>query len=126
MLAPASRAPRRLAASMTAVLVFAGDAVAVAVHLGARAVLEEPRGLLAGVHLRTVDAAIAAEAVLVHGTLHGERRGIRRSRSGGAGTRCRDGGRIRVRGQLRLPVVMPAVEHQAGAHDVVQDAPHPT
>ena len=34
--------------------VFAGDAVAVAVHLHARAVLQELRGFLAGIHLRAM------------------------------------------------------------------------
>jgi hypothetical protein len=41
-------------------LFFAGNAVAGAVHLHARAVLQEPRGFFARGHLRAVDAAIAA------------------------------------------------------------------
>lgn len=43
-------------------MLFAGNAIVVAVHFSARAVLQEPGGFGAGCHLRTVGSAIARES----------------------------------------------------------------
>src|SRR5262245_25813328 len=53
---------RRSVSSTLAPLFFAGYSVVVAIHLHVRAMLEEPGGLLAGMHLRTVGPAVTTIA----------------------------------------------------------------
>jgi hypothetical protein len=52
--------------SMTAELLLAGNAVAIAIHFPVRTIAQEECGFLTGAHLRTMGPAVAVESRPFH------------------------------------------------------------